>query len=100
MKLEKKPSAAQIEEWKKQHGDVYRIAVDGKECYLKPPSRKTLGYASVAARENPLKFNEVILRDCWLAGDEEIRTDDTLFLSVSGHLDKLIQIKEAELEKL
>ena len=98
--MKDKPTPAKIAEWKSVHGDVYRIVVAGKECYLKTPSRKTLGYASVAAKENPLKFNEVVLRDCWLAGDEEIKTDDTLFLSVGKHLDGLIQIKESELEKL
>jgi hypothetical protein len=94
------PSAAKIAEWKREHGNVFRIKVEDKVCYLKPPSRKTLGYASVAAKENPLKFNEVILRDCWLAGNEEIKSDDVLFLSVSPKLDKLIETKEVELEKL
>lgn len=89
-----------IEEWKKKHGEIFKISVDGKTCYLKKPSRKALGYASVAGKDNPLKFNEVILKDCWLAGDEEIQTDDTLFLSVSSKLTDLIQIKETELEKL
>lgn len=94
------PSEGKIAEWKKQYGTVYRIRVEDKECYLKPPSRKTLGYASVAARSNPLKFNEVLLNDCWLAGNEEIRTDDALFLSVGQTLDALLEVKEAELEKL
>jgi hypothetical protein len=74
--------------------------VDGKECYLKKPTRKTLSYASVAARENPLKFNEVILNECWLGGDEEIKTDDELFLSVGTHLERMVEVKHAELEKL
>ncbi|MDR2564371.1 MAG: hypothetical protein LBC98_10610 [Prevotellaceae bacterium] len=100
MDIEKKPTKAKIEEWKKQYGSIFRIEVDGRECYLKPPSRKALGYASMAAKQNPLAFNEVILRECWLTGDEEIRTDDTLFLSVAPHLDRLIEVKEAELEKL
>jgi hypothetical protein len=90
----------QIESWKANHGEVYRIQVEGKACYLKQPSRKTLGYASLAGKENPLKFNEVLLRDCWLGGDEAIKTDDTLFLSVSAKLSELIALKEAELEKL
>lgn len=90
----------QIQEWKKKHGKVFKISCDGKVCYLKPPSRKTLGYASVAGKDDPLKFNEVILRDCWLGGDEEIRTDDVLFLSVSSQLANIIQTKEAELEEL
>lgn len=90
----------QIQEWKKKHGKVFKISCDGKSCYLKPPSRKTLGYASVAGKDDPLKFNEVILHDCWLGGDEEIRTDDVLFLSVSSQLANIIQTKEAELEEL
>ncbi|MDR1543881.1 MAG: hypothetical protein LBS50_05630 [Prevotellaceae bacterium] len=64
------------------------------------PSRKALGYASMAGKDNPLKFNEVILNDCWLAGDEEFKIDDTLFLSVSAKIAELIQVKEAELEEL
>jgi hypothetical protein len=90
----------QIEEWKKQHKDIFKITVDGRTCYLRKPSRKALGYAAVAGKENPLKFNEVILKDCWLAGDEEIKTDDTLFMSISAKLTELIEIKDAELEKL
>jgi hypothetical protein len=90
----------QIEQWKAKHGDVFCIKVEEKACYLKKPSRKTLGYASMAAKTNPLKFNEVLLNDCWLAGDEDIKTDDDLFLSVTGKMVELIEVKEADLEKL
>ncbi|MDR1120039.1 MAG: hypothetical protein LBM08_03900 [Dysgonamonadaceae bacterium] len=90
----------QIDAWKAKHGEVFRIQVEGKACYLKKPGRKTLGYASLAGKENPLKFNEILLNDCWLDGDEVIKTDDTLFLSVSSKLSELIEVKEAELEKL
>lgn len=90
----------QIQEWKQKHGKVFKISCDGKDCYLKTPSRKTLGYASAAGKDDPLKFNEVILRDCWLGGDEEIRKDDVLFLSVGSQLPNIIQTKEAELEEL
>ena len=47
-----------------------------------------------------MKYNEIMLRNCWLAGDEEIKTDDALFLGVSAKLGELIDIKEAELKKL
>jgi len=90
----------QIQEWKKKHGNVYEISVDGKKCYLKSPNRKTIGYASAAGKDDPMKFNEIVMRDCWLGGDEEIRTDDTLFLSVSGKLAEIIEVKEVELKKL
>lgn len=95
-----KASQEQIQQWKGKYGEIFRITVEDKECYLKKPNRKTIGYATVAAKDNPLKFGEVILRDCFIGGDEEFKTDDTLFLSANGKLAELIEIKEAELEKL
>ena len=79
----------QIKEW-----------TEGHICYLKKPSRKNISYASVAGKIDPLKFNEVLLRDCWLGGSEEIRKNDEMFMAASGVLDQLIDVKEAELEKL
>jgi len=90
----------QIQEWKKQYKDVFVISVADKKAYLRTPDRKTLSYASTLATKDPLKFNEVILDNCWLGGDEEIKTNDELFLAVSSKLPDLIQIKEATLEKL
>ena len=90
----------QIQEWKNQYKDIFVISVEDKKVYLRTPDRKTLSYASTLATKDPLKFNEVILDHCWLGGDEEIKTNDELFLAVSSKLPDLIQIKEATLEKL
>jgi len=90
----------QIKAWKEKHGKVYFIKVEGSIGYLKKPSRKALSYASVAGQKDPLKFNEVLLNDCWLSGDEDIKTDDTKFLSVSQKLSELVEIVDAELGEL
>ena len=90
----------QIQEWKKQYKDIFVISVEDKKVYLRTPDRKTLSYASTLATKDPLRFNDVILENCWLGGDEEIKTNDELFLAVSSKLPDLIQIKEATLEKL
>jgi len=90
----------QIDAWKKQHGDVFKITVEDKCCFIKRPSRKTLSYASTVGTKDPIKFNEIILNGCWLDGDAEIKTDDTLFMSASSQLAELMQFKTAELEKL
>ena len=90
----------QIQEWKQQYKDIFVISVEDKKAYLCTPNRKTLSYASTLATKDPLRFNEVILENCWLGGDEEIKTDDALFLAASSKLPDLIQIKEATLEKL
>lgn len=94
------PTTAQIEAWKKEYGDVFKITVGDKTCFLKRPARKTLAYASSVATKDPIKFNEIILNGCWIAGDESIKTDDTLFLGVSAKLAEVIEVQEAELVKL
>jgi hypothetical protein len=93
-------SKEQIEEWKAKHESVFCIEIEDKKAYLKSPDRKTLSFASTVATSNPLKFNEILLKGCWLGGDEEIQTNDSLFLSASSKLAELIEVKEATLVKL
>lgn len=85
---------------KAKHGEVYEINVDGHTAYLKKPDRKTLSYASSVGAKDPIKFNEILLNGCWVAGDERIKTDDSLFLSASQVLGTLVEVKEATLVKL
>lgn len=90
----------QIAEWKEKHGEVFSIKVDGHICYLRKPTRKAISYASMAGKSDPLKFNETLLRECWLGGSEAIRKDDDKFLAAGGVLDRIVEVKQAELEKL
>lgn len=87
-----------IAEWKKKHGDIFKISVDGFDCIVKKPGRKDLSFASSA--KDAIKQNEIILNACWLAGDEEIKTDDSLFFAATKRMDELFDIKQADLEKL
>lgn len=98
--MENKITQEQINEWKKKHGEIFKLEVDGRVAILKTPDRKTLSYATSIAQKDPLKFNEILLTNCWVSGDEKIKTDDALFLSASSKLADLIEIKEASLEKL
>ena len=59
-----------------------------------------MSYASSIGTKDPIKFNEVILKSCWLGGDEVIKTDDALFMGVSQVLAEVIQVREASIEKL
>lgn len=87
----------QIDAWKVEHGAVAALKVADKIGYVKKPTRQTISYASQAGVKDPMAFNEIILEQCWLGGDEEIKTDTGLFMSVSAQLTKLINIQEAEL---
>lgn len=86
--------------WKQAHGDLFQLDVDGHIAYLKKPTRKALSAAAVIGKTDPMKYNEVLLNNCWLEGDEAIKTDDALFLGASAQLAELIEIKEASLKKL
>lgn len=92
-------SKEQIETWKQQYGEIYGIKVDGHICYLRAPDRKILSYATTVGSKDAIRFNEILLNNCWLGGSEEIKTNDSLFLSVSGKLAEIIEVKEAELVK-
>ena len=97
---EKNVVQEQIEAWKKKYGDVLCVVVGDKVAYLKRPSRQALSAAAVVGKNDPMKYNEILLNNCWLDGDEEIKTDDSLFLGVSAKLGELVEVKEAELKKL
>ena len=62
------------------------------------PTRKDLSYAS--AVKDPVKMSEVMLNALWVAGDEEIKEDDSLFLAAIQKMQDILEVKEAEIKKL
>jgi len=90
----------QVEAWKAKHGNVYKIEVEGRTAFVKEPDRKALSYAGSVGSKDPIKFNEIILNSCWLGGDEEIKTNDSLFLGVGAVLGEIIKVSEATIVKL
>ena len=88
----------QIQEWKKKHGDLFEITVDDKSCILHRPTRRDLSYASVV--KDPIKMSETMLNQLWVAGDEEIKTDDALFFAAIQKMQDVLQVKAAEIKKL
>ncbi len=97
--LKGKATAEQISEWKKKYGDIFKVEVGDSVCYLKKPDRKTMSYVATLGN-NPVRANEALLENCWLSGDENIKTDDEKFFGVSAQLSEIVQIKEAEITKL
>lgn len=88
----------QIKEWKAKHGELFEITVEDKSCILHCPTRKDLSYAS--AVKDPIKMSEVMLNALWVAGDEEIKEDDSLFLAAIQKMQEILEVKEAEIKKL
>ena len=88
----------QIKEWKAKHGELFEITVEDKSCILHRPTRKDLSYAS--AVKDPVKMSEVMLNALRVAGDEEIKEDDSLFLAAIQKMQDILEVKEAEIKKL
>lgn len=93
-----KVTKEQIKEWKTKYGDLFEVTVEGKTCILRKPNRKDLSYASVV--KDPIKMSETLLNRLWLGGDEEIKTDDELFMATVNVMEDVLEVKEAEIKKL
>lgn len=90
----------QIQQWKKQHGDVFVYSADGLKCYLKRPDRKVIAYANEIADGSVVKYKEALIENCFLGGDEAIKTEDKYFLGLSNKITDLVEIVDGELLKL
>ena len=92
-------SDEKILEYKAQHKDLMLLEVGDKSAILKRPDRATLGLAMSKGRE-PLKMIEVVLENCWVDGDEEIKTDTALMYSAMEQMDDIIGKKSSTLKNL
>jgi hypothetical protein len=91
----------QIDAWKKKYGEIFVISFeDGREVFLKKPDRKVLSLAMSKMQTNPLGFAETILNQCFIGGDQEVKTDDSYFFGAASQLEGLMEVKTAELKKL
>lgn len=97
----------QIEELKHNHANEKLFCVvsgleDGqtltKSCIVRKPNRQDLSFISVI--RDPIKRKEALLNQIWVAGDEDFKTDDELFLGLSAKLSELISVKEVEIKNL
>jgi hypothetical protein len=100
--------AAQIAAWKTQFkiDSVLKIKVKKSNteygiCYLKPADRNvtSLAYTHIGQKQF-VKAGEVFVNNCWIGGDEEIKTVDRLFLSACLAAYETLDIAESEAEKL
>lgn len=94
----------QVEAFKQQYGGVFMFLSEdkNKKCFLHTPDRVTLDAAEAISSQTKKgsKYSETIIKNCWLAGDKEMVTEDSYFYGLSKHIGKLVEVKEVELEKL
>jgi len=111
------PTKEKIQEWKNAYGEAYEIIVtnedekgnpiipEGKEeykSYHMKIGKKTLSYAAQRSggMNDPIKFNEAIVLNTFLEGDEEIKTTNEFINAAADQLQEFIHQAEARVKKL
>lgn len=90
-----KATQKQIEEWKAKYGTVYQLqSEDGKTCYIFDPISKLIIVKAItaAALKGTFEFVEALLNNCWIDGDESIKTDDRIKAGLHDQVKDIIDI--------
>lgn len=98
-------TAQKIEQWKAKYRNVFAYEVENEAgetvtFYFRQPDRKVMSAATVTAKGDPMKYNEFILKNSKLEGDDELLKDDSIFYGLSQKVDELVNAKAGELKKL
>lgn len=100
IKIEGRATKEQIAALKAKHGEVFAYEVGDLVGYLSRPGRQAISAASVIGKDDPLKFAEVIIDNCWLGGHEILRTETKYFMGLSQRVTDLVEIVTGKLKKL
>jgi|GEM_PF-1842602 len=99
-------SAEQVAAWKKAHGTLTLIKVKNTDgavsaCYLRPADRETASLAYThMANKRLIDAGAVFLANCWLGGDERVRTEDRMYIAACQQAYECPDLAEASSEKL
>jgi len=110
-----------IEAWKKAYtsgvcelqvesGEYESILTDGVtekvpvikyRGWIRKPTRDEMReFTAMSKSCDPVTYTERVLDVIWLGGDDEILKDDETFYSIMSEVQKVLDIKEAQLKKL
>ncbi len=96
----------QEKELKARHGRLGKIRVKAKDgtthvCYCKYPDRNIFALAmSKRGKDQILEAGEAVLDNCFVGGDEQIKSNDSLRISAALQCYDLLDFLEASSEEL
>lgn len=100
-----KADNAELDAIAKKHNviSVFKITAKKKKdtatAYFKKPDRNVMGVSISLQKTSVLRAKEVILKTCFLEGDNRILSDDDFFYSACTIMDEIISIEEGDLKK-
>ena len=99
--LKGQATAEQLAEWKEKYGKVFQYIVDDKTCYMRPVDRATYSAATAKITSGgPSKFNETVIENIWLGGDEELKKKDCYYFGLIDFVEELMAKKKGSLSEV
>ena len=89
-----------IEEWKQEFGGVYHLTYDDAECLIRDPLNdlNVMKQATGAMMKGSVSsFTETILKNCFLAGDEKIKSEDHYINGLQNDIDEIATIPDHQI---
>jgi len=97
----------QLKQWKQEiiakYGDTSKLfayEVDALPIYLRSVDRNTYALGTAKVMQNPAKFNEVIIENIWMGGDETLRKNDEYYYGLIEYVEELMTKKKGSLKQL
>ena len=97
----------QIEQWKAdvknkygETAEVMAYEVDSRVAYLRSVDRDTYSLAAAKVSTSPAKFNEIVISNIWLGGDETIKNQDQFYFGLIDFVEELMGKKKGSLKTL
>jgi hypothetical protein len=79
---------------------VYIYEVEDKKCFLRSIDRNTYSAAAAKVSTSPAKFNEIVINQIWLGGDDEIKNNDQYYFGLVEFVEELMGKKKGSLKAL
>ncbi len=108
----------QIAEWKEKHGVIHMIEVAEEFVsldphimvaelddlptavgYIRQPDNKVINFA-MQKLPMMLEAGKVIIKNCWLGGDDRLRKEDSFLNAAALQVIELIQTRQGRLKKV
>lgn len=109
---------SQLAEWKEKYGEIYAVEVSEEiisldphvmvadledqpkaVAYIKKPDNKVINFA-MQKLPQMLEAGKVIIKSCWLGGDERLRKDDSFLNAAALQVIELLETRQGRLKKV
>lgn len=95
-----------IKQWKEKYGVVHQIDVPLEDesqvatAYFRKPDLQLISAAAKFSESDPIKSGNILFENCWLGGDELVKSDDEARLSAIQALGQIFKVRTAAIKKL